>query len=131
MIAQTEQKEECSSNLNPQRESVEELNLQVLVEQKIISDMFGSVMKTPNKIAIAVSFIPPTNVKGSRVKVQIPRMHTKKFFSFCHEFNSVSDQIEKLLADNDIWPVCQGEFNDSTFFMVDFEEWNKLREIFG
>ena len=88
-------------------------------------------MKTPNKIAIAVSFIPPTNTKGSRVKVQIPRMHTKKFFSYSHEFNCAADQIEKLLGDNDIWPVCQAEFDNAVFFMVDFEEWNKLREIFG
>jgi len=93
--------------------------------------MFVSVMNTPNKIAIAVSFIPCTNTKGSRVKVQIPRMHSKKFFSYSHECNSPADQIEKLLGDNDIWPVCQAEFDDSVFFMVNFDEWDKLRTIFG
>jgi len=88
-------------------------------------------MNTPNKIAIGVSFVPPTNTKGSRVKVKIPRMMSKKFFSYSHEHNSPADQIEKLLGDNDIWPVCQAEFDDSVLFMVNFDEWDKLRTIFG
>ena len=88
-------------------------------------------MNTPNKIAIGVSFVPPTNTKGSRVKVKIPRMMSKKFFSYSHEYNSAADQIEDLLAKNDIWPECQAEFADCVLFMVDFKEWHNLRKIFG
>jgi hypothetical protein len=88
-------------------------------------------MNTPNKIAIAVSFVPSTNTKGSRVKVRIPRMHTKKFFPYSHEHGSAADQIEDLLAKNDIWPKCQGELEDCVLFLVDFEEWHNLRNIFG
>lgn len=115
----------------PRKRGVLPHTLQVLVEQKIICDSLVSVMKTPNKIAIAVSFVHCTDKRGARIKVEIPRMHTKKFLPYSHKFNCAADEIEKLLGDNDIWPVCQAEFKDSVFFMVNFDEWEKLRTIFG
>ena len=83
-------------------------------------------------IAIIVSYVPPTNTKGSRVKVEIPRMRIKKFISLDHAFNSCSDQIEAWLHELQIEINAQAELaKGSHSFLVSFGYWDKLANAFG
>ena len=83
-------------------------------------------------IAIIVSYVPATNTKGSRVKVEIPRMRIKKFFSLDHKFNSCSDQIESWLHDIQVEVNAQAELaKGSHAFLVSFGFWEALANAFG
>jgi hypothetical protein len=88
--------------------------------------------RTPTpSIAIVVSYVPPTNTKGSRVKVEIPRMKVKRIFSLDHAFNSCSDQVESWLYSLEIECMAQAELKDSHVFLVGFNYWEKLNNAFG
>ena len=83
-------------------------------------------------IAIIVSYVPPTNTKGSRVKVEIPRMRIKRFLSLDHKFNSCSDQIESWLHDIQVEVNAQAELSKGSHaFWVSFGYWEKLANAFG
>ena len=82
-------------------------------------------------IAIIVSYVSPTNTKGSRVKVEIPRMRIKKFLSLDHSFNSPADQIESWLHSIEAAPIAQAELPKAHAFMVNFIHWDALVNCFG
>jgi hypothetical protein len=82
-------------------------------------------------IAIIVSYVAPTDTKGSRVKVEIPRMKVKRFFSLDYAFNSCSDQIESWLYSLEIECTAQAELKDSHAFLVGFNHWEALQNAFG
>jgi len=82
-------------------------------------------------IAIIVSYVPATNTRGSRVKVEIPRMRIKKVFSLDHQFNSCADQIESWLYSFDIEINSQAELAKGNHaFLVSFGYWEKLANAF-
>lgn len=86
---------------------------------------------TTPSIAIVVSYVSPTNTKGSRVKVEIPRMRIKKFLSLDHKYNSCSDQIQAWLYDIQVEVNAQAELKDSHAFLVPFGYWEALANAFG
>jgi len=88
---------------------------------------------TTPSIAIIVSYVSPTNTKGSRVKVEIPRMRIKRFFSLDHQYNSCANQIQALLHDIQVDIVTDAELGKgSVAFLVPFEaSWEKLATAFG
>jgi hypothetical protein len=88
--------------------------------------------RTPTpSIAIIVSYVAPTDTKGSRVKVEIPRMKVKRFFSLDHAFNSCSDQIESWLYSLEIECMAQAELKGAHAFLVGFNHWEALHHAFG
>ena len=90
------------------------------------------VMETKNTIAVIVSYVPATNTKGSRVKIEIPRMNIRKFFSYDSLFNSSSDQVECWLTGMGAMPLFQAELEmRKHVFAVDFIHWDKLEFAFG
>ena len=83
-------------------------------------------------IAIIVSYVSPTNTKGSRVKVEIPRMRIKKFLSLDHKYNSCAKQIEAWLYELNIEISAEAELaKGSVAFLVPFGFWEKLANAFG
>lgn len=84
-------------------------------------------------IAIIVSYVSPTNTKGSRVKVEIPRMRIKRFFSLDHQYNSCANQIQAFLNDIQVDINAEAELNKGDVaFLVPFEgNWEKLANAFG
>ena len=88
--------------------------------------------RTPTpSIAIIVSYVPSTDTKGSRVKVEIPRMKVKRFFSLDHNFNSCSEQIESWLYSLEVECMAQAELKGSHAFLVGFNHWEALQNAFG
>jgi hypothetical protein len=89
-------------------------------------------METKNTIAVIVSYVPATNSKGSRVKIEIPRMNIRKFFSYDSFFNSSSDQVECWLIGMGATPLFQAELKKHQhMFAIDFLHWDKLEFAFG
>ena len=83
-------------------------------------------------IAIIVSYVPATNTKGSRVKVEIPRMRIKRFLSLDHKYNSCADQIESWLFSSEIEINSQAELDKGKhIFLVSFGYWEALANAFG
>ena len=83
-------------------------------------------------IAIIVSYIAPTNTKGSRVKVEIPRMRIKKFLSLDHKYNSCAKQVEAWLYELNIEISAEAELaKGSHAFLVSFGYWEALANAFG
>ena len=83
-------------------------------------------------IAIIVSYVAPTNTRGSRVKVEIPRMRIKRFLSLDHKYNSCSDQIEAWLYELNIEINAQAELaKGSHTFLIPFGYWEALANAFG
>jgi len=86
---------------------------------------------TLNTIAVVVSYVSPTNTRGSRVKVEIPRMRIKKILSLDHQYNSPADQIEAWLFDIGVSPIAQAELPKAHAFVVNFIHWDALANCFG
>jgi hypothetical protein len=88
---------------------------------------------TTPSIAIVVSYVSPTNTKGSRVKVEIPRMRIKRFFSLDHQYNSCANQIQAWLYELNIDINAEAELTKGdVVFLVPFEaSWEKLANAFG
>lgn len=94
--------------------------------------MSNTSYPTPS-IAIIVSYVSPTNTKGSRVKVEIPRMKIKKFLSLDHKYNSCAKQVEAWLYELNIDINAEAELTKGdVVFLVPFEaSWEKLANAFG
>lgn len=83
-------------------------------------------------IAIIVSYVPATNTKGSRVKVEIPRMRIKQTFPLDHMYNSCADQIESCLYSLGIEINSQAELAKGNHaFLVSFGYWEALVNAFA
>jgi hypothetical protein len=82
-------------------------------------------------IAIVVTYVPATNCRGSRIKIEIPRMKAKRFFSLDHSFNSTTDQTFALLSSLNIECSAFAELEKSSVFFVSFRYWEALWDKFG
>lgn len=88
--------------------------------------------RTPTPtIAIIVSYVAPTNTRGSRVKIEIPRMKIKNTVCLDYQFSSCAQQVECYLYDVGIEPVAQAELKGAHCFLVGFNHWEALHHTFG
>jgi len=85
-----------------------------------------------NNIAIIAKYHGPTNNKGSRFSLSLPRWNNKRInCSWQYEKNHLSDQCEAWFAEKGLIVDSFAEGPNNTYiYFVDFEQVAKVLELF-
>ena len=86
-----------------------------------------------NTIALIISYVHATNTKGSRIRVEAPRMERKAFFSFNHEHRTCVEQIVSILSkEYGLHPIVQAELEKHRHMIgMHFNDWENLVNFFN
>jgi hypothetical protein len=85
-----------------------------------------------NLIAIRVRFLGPTNTKGSRVKLEVPRFEVSKTISYRYNVKGAADNAIAWLKEQGIELLGECEDKDHESILVaSFDYADKVLKAFG
>ena len=82
-------------------------------------------------IAVVCKYHGPTDKKGSRISLYLPRWNKKRIFPYAYEFNGSDEQAEQELHKLGIYPSCYLDLgNEGGMFGVYFSYIRELERAF-
>lgn len=88
-------------------------------------------MSTQNLLAVIVKYSGPTDYRGSRIKLSLPRFGESKRISYNYEARDAEDGAVKFLATKGIAPIARACGSDnSAILLFSFDSCDALLEIF-
>lgn len=83
-----------------------------------------------NLLAVTVRYIGPTNHRGSRIKLSLPRFDESLMIPYDYECNNADDGAIKFLASKDLHPIAQAEGSDHAILLFSFDSCKPLLSLF-
>lgn len=91
----------------------------------------NKIPKMENLIALTVRYIGPTNNRGSRIKMDLPRFGATRVISYNYEKRDAEDGAVAWLAENGIVPVSRACGKDmSAILLISFQDIKTLETQF-
>lgn len=85
-----------------------------------------------NLICAEVRYLGPTNHKGSRIKVSLPRFETSKTISYRYEGRDAEEGAVAWLRENGVEPVARACGRDHVaLLLISFDDVAKLETLFS
>lgn len=85
-----------------------------------------------NLISLKVKYIAPTDTRGSRVKMILPRFECSKTIPYKHGFNHFNGVVLAWLKEHGIEPKAETSGRvEGTTFLISFDDCKPLKEAFG
>jgi hypothetical protein len=88
-------------------------------------------MSTQNLLLVTVKYIGPTDYRGSRIKLTLPRFGEVKRISYNYEARDAEDGAVQFFASKGLAPVFRACGEDCAHLLFDFEHADSLIAIFG
>ena len=92
--------------------------------------------KINNYRQIKVSFLSPTNYRGSRLKIYEPKRYNddkieSKIFSYCYKTGDIQKQAHNILTNNGFNIICTASECKNYIFLCDNwgDEFNKITNL--
>lgn len=84
----------------------------------------------PNYVSVIVKYIPPSAVKGSRVKLTFSLAEKSKTIDYSHEFNSAEEVATAFLASYGITPIGRTSLSNGSdaALLFDWDAFTPLKE---
>lgn len=78
-----------------------------------------------NTRALEIKYLPPTNHRGSRIKISDNYREQKesKTFSYCYETGSMLEQAVQILQNNGIEIICRASTVNS--YIINIYSWGE------
>lgn len=86
----------------------------------------------PNYVSVIVKYIPPSAVKGSRVKLTFSLAEKSKTIDYSHEFNSAEEVATAFLASYGIKPIGRTSLSNGSdaALIFDWDNFAPIQHIF-
>ena len=86
---------------------------------------------TKNLLLVTVKYIGPTDYRGCRIKLTMPRFGETKRISYNYEARDAEDGAVQFFATKGLAPVCRACGEDCAHLLFDFEHAEALVAIFS
>lgn len=85
-----------------------------------------------NLISLKVKYLGPTNTRGSRVKMTLPRFECSKTIPYIYELGDSDEIALAWLKEHNITPKAQTSARvNGAKFLISFDDCKALKEAFG
>ena len=84
-----------------------------------------------NLLLVTVKYIGPTDYRGSRIKLTLPRFGEVKRISYNYEVRDAEEGAVQFFASKGLVPVFRACGEDCAHLLFDFEHTDSLVAIFG
>lgn len=86
---------------------------------------------TQNLIAVVVKYLAPTDYRGSRIKMSLPRFGESRSIAYDYEARDAEDGATRFLRDNGCEPVARACGADhAAILLFSFDQVDALLSVF-
>lgn len=88
-------------------------------------------MQTQNLIAVTVRYVGPTDYRGSRIKISLPRFEERRCIPYDYEAKDAEDGAVRFLQNSGCEPVARACGPDhSSIILFSFAQVDALLSVF-
>jgi hypothetical protein len=96
-----------------------------------MTTIYSNKSEAQNLIAMSVKYIGPTDYRGSRIKMSLPRFEESLTISYDYEAKDAEDGAVKFLENSGLFPVARACGSDHiAILLFSFDSTDALLSLF-
>jgi hypothetical protein len=96
-----------------------------------MTTIYSTKTETQNLVAMTVRYIGPTDYRGSRIKMNLPRFEESLTISYDYETKDAEDGAVRFLENSGIFPIARACGADySAILLFSFDSTDALLSLF-